>query len=469
MQRLSKIILIVLVAVAVVVAIGVVGARSYLQGEGGRAQMEEALGKALKIPVKIGKVSVTLPATIRVEGLTTVDNGTGGQPKVAAGSLHASLALRSLLAGDIEIHDVVLESPAFEWPQNAEGRWVWPSPEKKKSEPKSAESKPKEPAGRKSSVRVHGIKLERGTVEMRNAKGQPLISASGVTMEFSEVSEQQLIGLVTAGRLVWGERYVFENVRTNLRFVRDVLELDAFEAAIFTGAIRGRYEMDTKSDGQPFKVRIELSGVDLNPLAAAAGWGEGEVAGRVSGDAEVSGRTDRIEQLEGPCRLSIEGGRFKKLEVFESIARLLEMGELANFQPRETSAQFNLRDEKAFIDSLVFATDNLRISAAGVARFDGKLTLDARLSVPERLVPTIPEIARGSFLKLDDGRYGLDFKITGKTDKPKTDLAERLIGGKVQDKIGDLLGSLFGTKPEKKDNKKKDEEKRAPEPNAEKQ
>lgn len=462
MKRLSKVILIAFVAVLVLAVVAVFALRAYVQGDGGRARVEEAVGKALKIPVTIGKVTVDFPGTVRVEGIASAETDVAGQPKITARELRGTFALRPLLSGDIEISDVALEQPVFEWPQTAEGRWAWPSPEKKKATDKTSEPKkdasPKT-ASAKASVLVHGIKILHGTVDMKNAKGETVIAASDVETDFSEVNERRMIGAVKAAKLVWGGRYVFENVRTKLRYVDESLTLEDFDSASFSGTIRGRYEMDTKSDGQPFKTRIELRSVDLGALSIAAGWEEGELAGRLAGEVDVTGRTDRIERLEGPGRISIEGGRFKRLEVFESIAQFLQLGELANFQPREVTSEFKLRDEKVFIDSLVFATENLRISAQGMARFDGKLALDARLAVPERLIQTIPDFARGSFTKQDDGMRGLDFKISGKTNKPKTDLAERLMGGKVQDKVADLLGSLFGSKPNKKDDKKKDGDK----------
>jgi len=463
-KRLSKVILIFLAVLLVVAVAAIFGLRAYVQGDGGRERVEEALSKALKVPVQVRAVAWHFPAVLTMQGITTkADPVVDGQPLISADSVGGSIALKPLLSGDFEIRNVVLEQPTFVWPQNAEGRWVWPElKEEEQAKPdEQSEVEEKKVSGRKSRVLVRGIKLLGGGVQMNNAKGEPLIVAEGVMTEFSEVNEEQLIGVVTAGRLVWGGRYALENVRMNLRYKQDVLELKALDAAMFGGAIHGDYEMNTKAEGQPFKARIELRRVDLNLFAPAAGWADGDISGKLSGEAELTGRTDRIALLEGPGRISIADGRFTRLGVFGSLASLLGITELTDLRTREASAAFNLRDEKVFIPALVLATENLRLTADGEARFDTKLKLDAQLSMPERFVQTLPEIARGSFTKLDDGRAGLDFKITGNTNKPKTDLAERLIGGKVQDKLGDLLGSLFGAKPEKKEkDEKKDDEKK---------
>jgi hypothetical protein len=175
---------------------------------------------------------------------------------------------------------------------------------------------------------------------------------------------------------------------------------------------------------------------------------------------DVTGNTNKIARLEGPGQLKIENGRLQKLELFEALAQVLSFPELANLQPRLTTAEFKLRDERAFIDSLVLDTGNLKITSKGEARFDGKLKLDSQLGVTERTYRSLPDFTARNFTRQDDGQYTLDFKITGKTNSPKTDLAEKLIGGSLKDKVEDLLGGLFGTKKDKIDEKPKDKKKK---------
>lgn len=458
MKRLSKVILIVLGTLVVLAALAVGGLLAYVQGDRGRAELEAALGRALKVPVKFRKVAIELPSRLRVEGITTEETGSASQPKITAGELHGSLALQPLLSGDLEIRDVVLEQPSFDWPQNAEGRWVWPSPEKvakESKEPKPDEPKVEKPKAptvteRKERVLIRGVKVHRGAITLRNAQGQPELVAMELNADFSEINEEQLRGVLSASRLVWGEKFAVENLHAALSYTNGVLLLDGIEAEGFNGTLKGRYEMDTRKEGQPFKTHLELRRVDLNALTTTAGWGDGDLSGRLNGEVDLVGRTDQLARLEGPGKLAIEDGRFRTPEFFGVIADVLQLSELANLRPKEATAEFKLRDEKVFVEKMVVATDNLQLGAHGVARFDGKLALDSQLIVTDRIARTLPEFARGSFTKLEDGRMGLDFKISGKTDKPKTDLAEKLLGGKVQDKVSDLLGSLFGNKPSKK-------------------
>lgn len=452
-KRLSKVILISSCTVLGLAALALGGLWSYVHSDGARGKVEEAIGKALKVPVKFGKMSVELPGHVKVEGISTVDKGGVGVPSITATALHATFALRPLLSRNIELSDVVLDQPVFDWPQNAEGKWVWPGKEKKVEVKVATEPKAPKPAvepEKKTTVIVRGVKLKEGTITLRDEKQMPVFTATAVMADFDEVSGEQLLGQLSAAKLVWNSTYVFEEFRTAVRYAHDSLELTKLAGTLFGGSVHGEYQMNTSAEGQPFKTHIELSKVDLNAVAVASGWKDGEVTGWVTGQASLTGQTDRLARLEGPGSVSVEGGHFKKLEFLDAIASFLNLQELVNLHPKVTTAEFKLRDEKAFVDSLVIATDNLRIESKGVAKFDGKLALDSRLILTPKYAENLPEIARGGLVKQDDGSYGLDFKVSGKTDKPKTDLAEKLMGGKVQDKVSELLGSFFGTKPEKK-------------------
>ena len=74
----------------------------------------------------------------------------------------------------------------------------------------------------------------------------------------------------------------------------------------------------------------------------------------------------------------------------------------------------------------------------------------------------LPDFSRQNFQQKGTEQYALDFKITGSNDHPKTDLAEKLMGGSVKEKVEDLISGFFGTKPKPKEKEKesKDSEKK---------
>jgi type II secretion system protein N len=458
-NRFSKVILSSALAGGILAGGALVGAKFYAQSDAGRARLETELAKALKLPVRLGAVEAGFLGQLQARGVTMPAPTEGEPPLAQASAVRANIRLAALFGGRFAIDGLVLEQPVLTWPQNADGRWVWPSTKSKTTAPEktATPAAPKEkPAVQKPDEPVLTSLQARGaTIHLLDQKRRPIVTAEKTDIDLTELGRGPVAGKALIGRLTWKE-YPFDNVSTTFRYAEKALTLDELSGGLFGGQVQGSFTLEPEAKNAPFKLRVEVTKVDLNTLATAAGWQDGEVAGKLSGQLTTEGSAKEFIRMKGPGSLSVETGRFKRIEMFESIAHVLEIPELTNLQPNEAVAKFNLRDAKAYVDEIAIGTDNLRITAKGEARFDDeKLKLDARLAITDRLAKTMQEFAVNNFAKQPDGWHALDFKISGKLTKPKTDLSEKLIGGKVKDKVEDLLGGLFGTKPKEKDNKEK--------------
>jgi hypothetical protein len=453
-KRLSKVILI---ALAVLVALGAVTVGAllvYIRSDSARQRIEIAVTKALKTRMHVGKVELSSWNAIRAERITvpTLDESAA---LVSAPTFAAKFRYGPLLSGELELYDLVVNHAQVIWPQDAEGRWSWPAlpkPEKiETGEPSEMPTVPKEK--KKSAVSIAGMKLAGATIEFRDAKQQPIIVATGVDVDFTKVGQDGTEGQATITRLAWLTKYVFENVSTPFRYANGAVNLENIQAVTLGGNVRGTLQMNPEAAESPFTVHMELHGLSLRDLLALAGWTAGDISGKLSGQVDAKGTSKNFQRLEGPGRLTIEEGRFTRLPLLDPIAQVLEIPELSDLRTSDAFVDFKLRDEKAFVESLVLATPSLRLSAKGVSRFDNKLNLDATLTIADPIAKRIPDFSLQNFHKADE-QYALEFKITGSNDHPKTDLAEKLIGGSVKEKVEDLLSGLFGTKPKPKEKEK---------------
>jgi type II secretion system protein N len=464
-NRFSKVILSAALAAVLLAGGALVGAQFYAQSDAGRARLEAELARALKLPVRLGPVEAGLLGQLQARDVTLPAPAEGAPPLAQATAVRANLRLAALLGGRFAVEGLVLEQPVLTWSQNAEGRWVWPAAQPRETAPEkpAAPSAPKEkpvapkPEKPRDEPVLTSLQARGATIHLLDQERRPVVTAEKTDLDLTELGRGPVAGKAVIGRLVW-KTYPFEHVSTAFRYADKTLTLDGLAGTLFGGQVRGDFTLEPEAKNSPFKLRAEVAGVDLNALATAAGWQDGEVAGRLSGQLATEGSAREFIRMKGPGTLRVENGRFKRIEMFESIAHVLEIPELTNLQPSEAAATFNLRDAKAYVDEIAIATDNLRITAKGEARFDDeKLKLDARLAITDRLAKTMQDFAVDNFTKQPGGGHALDFKISGKLTKPKTDLSEKLMGGKVKDKVEDLLGGLFGTKPKEKDKKEKAE------------
>jgi hypothetical protein len=94
---------------------------------------------------------------------------------------------------------------------------------------------------------------------------------------------------------------------------------------------------------------------------------------------------------------------------------------------------------------------NVRLTATGTIGFNGKLKLDSRLALNDKIRRQLFSPIRANFQALQDspGYAAVDFNISGTVDRPKTDLMEKLVGRDLRD-LGGVISTLFGHSKKRK-------------------
>jgi uncharacterized protein involved in outer membrane biogenesis len=445
-NRVLKAILVICASLAVLLVAGALVLQAYVQRPATQARIESELSRALKVPLEITKTSVS-PRGLRITGVTVPD---GERTLLDAEAFSARYRFWPLLQGRLVVYEMLLENPKITWTQNAEGKWALPALPDAKEE--KSEETPDEAPRKKSGF------------ELLDHDGHRVATASGVEMAWSFERPEQVEGSFSAARLAWKDALIFSDVRTPLRYTAEgALTLPEIEAILANGAVRGNFSVETEAKDAPFALALSFDKVDLARLTTEAGWQPGQAAGALSGGLELRGNSSDIERAEGKGDLTLDNGQFRQLEFFQTIGQILQINELSNLRLKNARAQFHVADEKTFIDRVALETTDLQLSAKGVARFDGKLQLDAQLAVADRLGRQLPGFVRDNFnAPNDEGWRAIDFKISGRTDKPKYDLLDRIIGQRIGSQFEDLVSSIFGAggKKEKKEKEKGEKKKK---------
>ncbi len=465
MNRISKAILIAL-GVLAALAVGVmVCANLYLQSPGVQARIQEELSRLLRMPLTITSTSFTPWSDLRINGITIPN---GDTDLLNAAYFSARYRLAPLLEHKLVIYQVTLDSPRIVWKQSDEGKWTLPEEEQpiavetgEAERPKAVEAKPAPPAPeekRQLQVIVEGGQIKRGTIELLDEARQPVATFTDVTMDFTKLTPEHLEGTAQIGRIVWESVLVAEEVRTPFRYRDGTLELTALDTRIGDGFAKGRATLQPAGPGRPFTASLEFEHVDLARIGADARWTNTGIAGALRGTIELTGALDQWERAEGTAKLFLRNGRFQNLFYFELIGQALQIKELSDLRLGDSEADLRFGDEKAFIERMVLDASNLQLSGTGLLRIDGKIQIAAKLTAREQLFKQLPSFARDNFATAGDASRYIEFNITGKVAKPKTDLLNKVVGRKIESQFDDLLSSLFNTR--KNDDKKKDEKKK---------
>ncbi len=461
MNRLSKAILFALAALLALAAVLLLSLNLYVQSPGTQARIQEELSKALKLPLVITNTSLTPWSDLRINGITVPAEGGNF---LEAASFSARYRLLPMFRKRLVIYDMRLDGPKIVWVQNADKKWALPTlvkspdPSGKKAEQPKAKAPPADKRG-DLAVQLDGAKISHGSIEFLNEKRERVALFTDVDLHYTFQTPERGQGHLTVVRIAYGA-FIFENVLTPFSYSAGEIEIPAIEALLAGGPLTGSLRLSPDAAKSPFAAALKFHDVDVARLSTEAGWTPGQMAGTLAGELELHGSSDAVEKGEGKGQLTLRDGQLRQLEFFQTIGQLLQIDGLTNLRPKLGTAVFRIADEKTMVDELVLEAPDIKLSARGKIGFDGKLALDAHLALSHSLATNLPTFVRETFSETDAaGQASIGFKITGKSDRPHTDLAEKLVGKKLGEQFGNVISKLFEPKKKKEDDKKKDEKK----------
>ncbi len=276
--------LVVLVASIVLLVLLVGGGLLYVRTRTAREQIrayaERSLARELGLPVHLGDVSLSLRlGTVQLKQLT-VSEGTSGAPLLGVDRIRISLALLSLLGGELRVRSVAIHEPRLSVEDSPEFRTVLArvaSRVRELSREREAEGFP--------------IRVEGGAVRYRNPAAGVAVEASGFNGSLSWASPERATTLVSVGAIqvsLGGRGVSGIRLEGRARVSRDVVEVEHLRldhgrsTLTLTGVIlapAGPPRVDLTATG-------ELALEELVPaIAAQTGWsGRLSVGGKLFGE-----------------------------------------------------------------------------------------------------------------------------------------------------------------------------------------
>src|SRR5690349_9128698 len=130
-----------------------------------RPRVQAELQKKLDRPVTIGHLGLRLlPLSIRVDGLTIGESPSfsSTQPFATAKEVYVSVALLSLIRGNPEVKNLVLDQPQIELIKNASGVWNF------STLGGAGQGRTGQQGGRSDQLRLDELKINDGQVAITN-------------------------------------------------------------------------------------------------------------------------------------------------------------------------------------------------------------------------------------------------------------------------------------------------------------
>jgi type II secretion system protein N len=483
-QKFSRIVLLLSGAFVALAGIILLSGNLYVQSQGTQARIQQELRQRLGLSLKIGRISVTPWGGLKLSGIS-IPQVTAGTP---ANFLEAkNIALRfgffSLFSRRLVIKQVSLLDPKVTWLQNADGKWRLPDLRENEpgnsvvSSPVPAQSpsgesrvtptsasptltpaKPSELPGSVSAKtenafvpEIRRVNLTGGNFRFLDRSGKMLAAFEGVGFRSSLRNAASLHGNARVTKISLRDRFFLEQLKSPLQYDPAGLELAEISAHAGGGDIMGRFSMQPQSEDSPFKLEVKFRNVQADRLVSEAGGPKGVMQGQLEGNFDAAGKTADQNALTGAGQIFLRDGQVQQYSLLVALGQILQIEELMQLHLEQAQAKYHISPGVVTVDELTLHSTNIRLSATGTITFAGKLHLDSRLAIDEKIRSQLFKPVRANFQPADESGYSaIDFEVGGTIDRPKTNLLEKMVGRDLKD----LVNSFWGGKVDRPKKKK---------------
>lgn len=493
MQKLGRLALVVIGGLSILAVVVFIALNLYVQSQGTQARIEQELRHRFGAALKIGRMSVTPWSGLKLSDITMAQEASGsGSNFLEAKNFGLRIAFFSLFSRKLVIREVSLVSPTVVWPQNADGKWRLPdlrrdrpknvpvitqepesSPETSNkpnipTEDLASKSAPPQlapPPERKASKatpfapEIHKISVTDGNFRFVGRGSEPEASFEGVGFRASVSSATALHGNARIEKASVRDRFFLQQLRTPFRYDDNGLDLSQISAHVGGGELHGRFTMQPETDESPFRVEVKFRDVQADQIISEAGGPSGVLQGKLEGSLQSEGKTTDSDAIAGTGEVFLKDGQLRQYNLLVALGQIFQIEELTQLHLDQAEAKYHLSAGVVNVDELDLRSTNIHLSATGTVSFRGKLHLNSRLAINEKVRAQLFKPIRANFKPTDEPGYSaVDFEVTGTVERPKTNLLEKVVGKDLKDLVNSFWGGGKGDKQKKKKGKARDGE-----------
>lgn len=497
MQKLVRLALVVIGGLSILAAVVFIALNLYVQSQGTQARIEQELRHRFGAALKIGRISVTPWSGLKLSDITMAQEATGsGSNFLEAKNFGLRIAFFSLFSRKLVIREISLVSPTVVWPQNAEGKWrlpdlrrdrvknvpvIVPEPERSpdasgipnappeditsKSPPQQPAPSPEPKANKPTpfAPEIHKISVTDGNFRFVGRGNEPEASFEGVGFRASVSSATALHGNARIEKASVRDRFFLQQLRTPFRYDDNGLDLSQISAHVGGGELHGRFTMQPEADESPFRVEVKFRDVQADQIISEAGGPSGVLQGKLEGSLQTEGKTTDPDAIAGAGEVFLKDGQLRQYNLLVALGQIFQIEELTQLHLDQAEAKYHLAPGVVTIDELDLRSANIHLSATGTVSFRGKLHLNSRLAINEKVRAQLFKPIRANFKSTDEPGYSaVDFEVTGTVERPKTNLLEKVVGKDLKDLVNSFWGGGKSDKPKKKKEKARESEESEP-------
>jgi len=249
----------------------------------------------------------------------------------------------------------------------------------------------------------------------------------------------------TIATLSLADMMFVRGLSASLELSKDSVKLAPIRATLADGTVGGDIRVNLK-DGFRFTVNLEVKGARVKTLLEEA-KSKASVAGSLMAKASFEG-SGGLPTLKGKGRAEIADCRVTNARTLAVVAAALRVPELANPELDQCLVEFSMAGSRIQTPVVRLTGKQIQITGHGTTNLDtSALDYDMNLALGKELMDKIGvRELRAAFRDRGDGFSAVDFKVTGTTLAPQTDLASKVGKAAATEAAVSGLKKLFGKK-----------------------
>lgn len=473
MIRPVKIIAVIVCVLAAVAVVTLIGINLYLQSADVQQRIRVATEDAIGAPVTVRSTIYTPWSGLTLSGLKVPPWIQPAPNMFEAAKFSVRFELLPLLNRRFVIREVALEKPVFALRQRDDGAWstiapvddappvqapgvlvpmaegelVLQPPVVPGDQP-AMPSLPAEPEVRIAVtpyvIELRKMQIRDGSLLLVDKRGRPAVVLRGISITAQMTSMTSGSGEFSVDALEFAESLKPDALRGTFTFTDDRITIDDIVCELADGLLKGHLVIEgLQSDEPEFKLIAAADQISIPRLLIDATGEAVGASGTATATMQFSGNPRNAKSLEGLGNIKLNDARMLPVDFIRQIGLMFRIDELQMLDLTEAGMDFSIANERVNVDRLLMRSDNLIITAEGPIRFNGKMDLDARLMLSEKLQNQLRPVLSDNFTASEDAAFRqVTFSVKGRLSRPETNLVERMTGFQLGS-FGGLLRGLF--------------------------
>jgi len=399
--------------------------------------------------VLVKEMDISVLSGVTLKGVTIANPAPFAGNLLTADAFVLRYRLWPLLSGRLEVERLALEKPVVALAMDGRGAFNY---EKLGGSAKAAPAQGSTASGPAAASPIElvlkKLAVDNAEILMQDATKAPLMKVQDFDLDsaFKVVgAAAQGSGTARIATLSLADLMFVRGISAPIEMSKDSVKLAPIRATLAGGTLGGDVKVNLK-DGFRYVASLEVKGAQVQRLLEEAKSARA-VSGTLLAQASVEG-AGGLPTMKGKGRAEIADCKVSNMPVFGAVAAALRVPALTSPSFDQCLVEFTLGASRLQMTVISLKGRQMQLTGRGTTNLDTySLDYDLNLALGTETLDKVPvRELKAAFKDRGDGFSAMDFKVTGTSTAPQTDLASRVGKAAATEAATAGLKKLFGKK-----------------------